>query len=580
VIAAQESNSTNNFSPHRTVALSRRDIFLAVAADIFLAVAAALFLTLSKGLHFLYGNQHQYFLHGLRLADPNFIPSDWFTWQTTHHHIAFGYLLMLFQKIGPLVLTTNIAQFATMLVVSFAFLLLAKKFCKHPLIVWLALILWIAIAGTNDSGLGKLYLISPYFQPNQISGPLTILGLALLFHRSFLAAGITLGFAGLFHGGIMVAAAPVVLVQALACGVLQSRKNFLRLALPLVLLWSVTAAPMILNALRAGPGGADAWNIITNFRLPHHYVISQWPQFHNLVWSIWIALGAAVILSLPHDSKNRELRASFLAALLTVALGLAFTLSPGASLITKAMLWRIAPWPFFLGFLVILDRWTDFLLAPRTRRHIPFIAAFLVAAAAWAFMGETPLRLTWLVAMPLAAAGARVVKKIPARRIIIIALVLLMIPLTAYGLAFRSTLWRSGKSDQAHLADWLRLNTPPDSVLVVPPEWDMGALRLRARRPLVVDLKCFPFIVPSEIIEWHRRIQDVCGISPSSPISATRPGYLRLDTSRALMLRDKYAADFVIILTDKHLGDLTGLPERFHNNTYRVLEIPHPPEVP
>jgi hypothetical protein len=46
------------------------------------------------------------------------------------------------------------------------------------------------------------------------------------------------------------------------------------------------------------------------------------------------------------------------------------------------------------------------------------------------------------------------------------------------------------------------------------------------------------------------------------------------------MLRDKYAADFVIILTDEHLGDLTGLPERFHNNTYRVLEIPPPPVEP
>jgi hypothetical protein len=571
VIAAQESNSTNNFSPHRTAALSRRDALF--------VLSAALFLTLSKGLHFLISNQHQYFVHGLRLADPNFIPNDWFTWQTTHHHIAFGYLLMLFQKIGPLVLTTNIAQFATMLAVSFAFLLLAKKFCKHPLIVWLALLLWIAIAGTNDSGLGKLYLISPYFQPNQISGPLTILGLALLFHRSFLAAGIALGFAGLFHGGIMVAAAPVVLVQALACGVLRSRKNLLRLALPLVLLWPLTAVPMILNALRAGPGDADAWNIITNFRLPHHYVMSQWPQFHNLVWSIWIALGAVAILSLPHDPKGHELRAGFLAALLTVALGLAFTLSPGASLITKAMLWRIAPWPFFLGFLVILDRWTEFLLAPR-RRHVTFVAGFLVATAAWAFMDETPLRLAWLVAMPLAAAGAGVVKKIPARRAILIALALLMIPVTAYGLAFRSTLWRSSKSDQAQLASWLRLNTPPDSVLVVPPEWDMGALRIRARRPLVVDLKCFPFIVPSEIIEWHRRIQDVCGISQSSPISATRPGYLRLDTSRAFMLRDKYAADFVIILTDEHLGDLTGLPERFHNNTYRVLEIPPPPVEP
>ena len=74
--------------------------------EVLLALAGGLFLTLAHGLHYLVSNQHQYFLLGMRLADSDFIPRDWYTWQTTHYHFAFGYLLWLLGKLGPLWLTT------------------------------------------------------------------------------------------------------------------------------------------------------------------------------------------------------------------------------------------------------------------------------------------------------------------------------------------------------------------------------------------------------------------------------------------------------------------------------------------
>jgi hypothetical protein len=53
------------------------------------------------------------------------------------------------------------------------------------------------------------------------------------------------------------------------------------------------------------------------------------------------------------------------------------------------------------------------------------------------------------------------------------------------------------------LSAWLQANTPADTLLVAPPR--LEALRVTARRALVVDFQCFPF-QDEAMVEWRSRI--------------------------------------------------------------------------
>ena len=558
--------------------------------ELGLVLAVSAFLTVAHGLHYLVSNQVQYFLYGLRLADPAFAQNDWFTWETSHYHFAFGWLLWLLSKLGPLVVTTQFAQWLCLLAFSTGLYLLARRFCRHAVVVFLAVALWYGLAFPADKGLGQLYLISDVLQPSQVAGALFVLGLALLFERRFLGSGLALGAAGLFHVGILIAGAPVVLVQALACGVLKGRRRWLRFGASVVLLWGVVAALLIERMLGSQPGDGAALNVLIYFRASHHHVPATWGLLDILTWGVWVIGGTAAMLAAPRDAPHRALRLSLVAAFITCTAGLLFAVTAAIPALTAALLWRISAWALLLCLLCLLDVWVDLMLGERRigRAEVFFVLAVLAAGVLWIVRSPTPryvpARLAWLVAVPGAVMAAWVWRRLSRRQATRLVLAVLMAGVAFFGLTRATHLW-ADRSDAAALEEWVRANVPPGSVLVVPP--DLGALRARTGRAVVVDWKCFP-MAPAEIREWLRRICDLCGVPEAHVRSAiaTRRlssytartlldrGYRRLDGSRARELGRRYGVRFVVVRADDHLGSLSGLDERYRNPSYVLLEVP------
>jgi hypothetical protein len=60
------------------------------------------------------------------------------------------------------------------------------------------------------------------------------------------------------------------------------------------------------------------------------------------------------------------------------------------------------------------------------------------------------------------------------------------------------------------LGERFRAHAPPGAVVLVPPDGDVWAFKLYARRAIVVDLKHFPF-TDHGIAEWRRRMGEVLG---------------------------------------------------------------------
>jgi hypothetical protein len=371
--------------------------------SVLLVMAAGAALTFSHGLNFLSQNQLQYFLHGMRLHDPNFIPNDWFTWRTVPHHLAFGYLLALLQLLGPLKMVTLIAQTITFAIAAAGLLLVTRRFANHPHVVFLGIVLWLSLTSTNQQGLGGQFLLSDNFEPSQMAGAGMLLGYGLLFHRRYFGAGLALGLAGFFHTGFLVEFAPLIV-----CQYFYQERELLRTVprfhvppktallkalwffLPLALFW----IPMVWRAAGweepAGP--VSAKEILISVRGPHHFRPETWSATGLLAWCIWVMLAALFVQTKARQRKWKPLAFAFWLTLVYSAVTIAAAAMKINSTLTILSPWRAAPLALFLGVVALLDSaWNASLEEPAHPRLVVYSIVTALFWMSWAYLPLWPI---------------------------------------------------------------------------------------------------------------------------------------------------------------------------------------------
>lgn len=565
---------------------------------VLLGVIGGLYLAVAKGIQFLALGQGGYLLYGIRLYDPTFIPQDWLTWQVPHFEFAFAYLLYCLQWIGSLATTTVIVQFFTMIALAFGLLMMARQFCKHYKAVFIMLIVWLVFVGHSyEIGLGWQVFLMNYFVPSEISSALLILGLAFLFKRHYFISGLLLGLMGLFHTAYITSYALIILCTVLATGIWRNLKSLFSFALPVGLLWGI---PVLVVGYYSVSQSADSAGlgsyIMVNFRNPGDFIISNWPLKGTINWFMWCGIGALGMFLTLGEKTFRELRVTFLAVLGTIAIGVAQMVFVKNLSITSLMLWRAAPLASILGLLVALDRCLHVVIKPEDiqKKDKIFIFGVCIAGAVLVSNGWGPFfdktLFLWIAAIPFAALIGWIVYRLKkdvsfrSKTIYVslsIFMAVIMVKMSHTGLLHctHNHFSHPAPDSVADLEEWIRENTPDDSIFVIHPQMNESQIRIRTRRAVVVGIKGLPHI-PSYIEEWYKRVCDVCGFSDPYPDAATISaetmidGYRHLDTNRAKLLRQRHGADYVIISAKGHVGDVAGLLDRYHNEAYRVLEIP------
>jgi hypothetical protein len=303
---------------------------------------------------------------------------------------------------------------------------------------------------------------------------------------------------------------------------------------------------------------------------------------------MWAIVGTVAIAGLPQKKKLKELKITFFTVLVTNIIGvlvLAFIKIPSLMLL---MLWRSSPLVLLLGLMITLDRGLYLVINPKkisTGDKI-FIVLSLISATFLINIYWGPQisksRFLWLISIPLARLLTQLIqnfKKSQNRSKTVQALIfatmifIITIYLKAYFGKSENYLTNSSPS-LAQMEKWVRENTPKDTILVIPP--DMQYMRLRTQRAVVVDWKSTNF-KPSDLWEWYKRLSDIAGISldtiaPNFELIMT--GYNYLDTTRATLLNKRYGTNYVVVLTKKHRGDLSGLKEKFTNEDYKIFDTP------
>ena len=540
----------------------------ALRAFSFACVSAALILW-QVGYGFEVGDQLQYLLLPYREIYPDFLPGDWFTWQTSHYHTTFAWVVRGLAAFGVDRLPYSVFALHTLSLALFGYALLQLSSALGFGLFEAAFALC-GFALVRQMGLAGSVLNHGALVPADLALPFFVLACAAHARGARIAMGLWLGVAGFMHANYAVLGPAVLFPLELwrwfegrtgerrpehsptrgvraAPSELEAGERLLA-GRPLLQLlaaatiYALLASPnlrVVLGSFLIRDAAPEAVAVTLFTRSPHHYDLrSMRPDEFYYAFGLFL-------LTLPRSLGRvggPEQRALFLR--LSGALLLWIAVSAFGSLLHIVSLSRLFTW----------------------RLSIPLFALWLLAAAA-ALRELAAQRnwwqVLWLLALgtgltafaqtdPLERSPWTTVERAPAicAALAVIATVLALGPWQRYASLQRmaaklhalgallagaaalvalsvthSPVWQGAAFKEPrglHFLDGrialyaparalyqaVRAQTPVDARILIPP--GMNQFRMGARRSVFVDWKCAP-MRGDEALEWQRRMLAAMG---------------------------------------------------------------------
>jgi hypothetical protein len=564
-------------------------------AEIAIASVISLLFGASFGWNYGVDNQVVYMLSSLKLVNSGILAKDWFATATTHYHPAFKYLAAALMAISPQGYAVGFMQ--TLVIgtgmTALYFLIRQLGERRHALPAFLLLVAVACV--TRTKGPNATYVFDWILQPSTLGGAAFFVSLPFFVRGKWLASGIALAVSGLFHANYLILFFGAYTLAHLLLGKKDLKERALGQLLPpfVVLLLFV---PMIL-ATAGSKDAKAAQEIYTAVRAPHHFSISgQERDYLALVG--WTLLGLGASGPLARNPKSPAARLGVLLTAISVivwtGIGLSVVLQMRQA--TQLFAWRIVPHTeLVLATLACASAMRVILEPAAGRRYSPGQLGLLVAGigalSLWSSFQNKKSLAAIAVAVVVVVAIARIAFELGRRLapervrtgadsvwtrggavIVAVALAALAIapPLLPDLKDFRgrSNVFRGLGRQELDLYAWMQANTPADAVFLSPP--DHENIRFHGRRAIVVDWKSNP-IVPGEVLEWTRRLEDVIG----KKLRGQRDldGYAALDEERVQRLREKYGFDYVIVRRggEKNLGG--KYKTVYSNGAFTVLDV-------
>ena len=560
-----------------------------------IALMASIGFGVSYGFNYGSDNQTAYFLGSLRLTDPALLTRDWYAQGPANYHPIFayvGYVLLRFSHIGwgvgvAMVLTAIVGAMCM-----YRLLLdLVEPRVALPAFVLLACLMTL----TRTSSVAASYVFSWIIQPSTVSSMLLLLAIPPFVRGKWLASGVWLGLAGLFHANFLVLGIATFGFSHLLLG----RKELpRRLALQLgaSLVAGLILAPLMLRST-ASPDAARAQDILFTIRSPHHYAPKTYEHafFPFAAWQM-VGFGAGGWLLRGRNERGTRLGMLVVSMAVLVWSGTLLTTAIYIPRVAQVFVWRYAPFLELLAQMLACATAARIAIEPSFVRRIPRGGlALTLGGAVLLLMLEanqggpvvTPIVLAILglpVVFLLAAVAGHGLSRVPALvrplaavgrkgHFVVFAAALLVGGLIgrSYFKAHpvRTNLAVSSGGAEAELYAWIHASTPKDAIFITPP--GMERFRLLGERAIIVDWKGSP-IAPGDMLEWYRRLEDVSGRRGFHGGGEVTSGYDAMDPARLEMLKDRYNASFAVISRSR-AGAFEAYKTVYQNGQYKVLKL-------
>lgn len=552
-----------------------------------LVLVLAVAVGLSFGLVYGQGTHNTYLLHGLRQLDPEFLQYDWLAAHTTHYHHNFALVLRLLAALGPLpwaVAIANVVLVASVLLALYAFLL--RYFRADAFNAMLLLMFLVILDRTNS--VGNSHILTFTFEPSSLAGSLVLIALLLLIAGRYVLSGILMAIGGYFHTNFLLLDFVFFGLAHILLGPRDLMKRLLVQFTPALLILAYQAP--VIQAMATDPQGAEARHMFLFVRSPHHYVpMSYLPEFIPFLGWHLLALGLAGQQPAEPAVLPKLLRiyGMFLGIVVAATVLTTVVFVP---LVSQLYFWRMAPFSVLLAQLIITTavshslrtgawwgrgararwRWTFagaggiLLLVQYLWRHPPASSSYQMIMVALAILGASiagtacARRTEW---------GCRSRFKIPsfAAPLAILAVALFLVAPDAHRV---SNVLHGFSATKEALFKWAR-TTDRASQFLIPPS--LQCFRLHAGRAVVVDWKSPP-ILPSEFLEWYRRMGRVSGNPAVWSEAEAERGYARIDQARIDALEQEFGIRYAIFKKPFDTGRIAGRIV-FVNDDYVVFDL-------
>ena len=570
-----------------------------VSGIAFVACGVGLLLT-QLGYSFEDGDQLQYLLLPYRWIDPRFVEGDWFTWQTTHYHQTFGWLIWGLYHVFGNALPEAVFGCHLMVLAGVAYgtLRLAHAWGFGMAAAATALLLSSVI---RPAAIGGAVLSHGQLLPADMAMPALLLAFAAWLEDRPLRTGLWLGLSGMLHANFAVLGA-LVLLPLEAMAALRARR--VRMLITMGAAFVALALPSLYTILRSflvGDSAPEAVRFALAVRSPHHYQLAAMPP-EDFAWPALLAIAGMPLWLNGSWAADRTRKRQLLAALL-----LLLTVGLIGSVIQILPIIRLFVWRLSVPLLVILS----FVAAETARRAwqardvlaggwlmgclavaATFVRVDLARVMAWG----PPLLFALPALVPLTIAGAVLHRRQVARWLVPLALIVPLAWTARVAATPRAPRVELGETGLPELRGprlapievspklhkgfrWIRSETPQDARFLIPPS--MIGFRLQSRRAVYVDWKCIP-MKGEEVLEWRRRFFDVLGVRklPATGYLLRRRSediYRKRDPAELVALARREHLTHLLIYKNAAVDPLLNLERGPVVGMYRIFTIRHGP---
>lgn len=474
-----------------------------------------------------------------RIMDDSYLINDWFVNQTEGISPRFFYahFLAFFSNFIDIESLFFIVFIAFTILAIISIYGIAWELFKNHLISYFSIVL--LLFGPHVA-LGDNWIFGSILVPSTIARALVLFGIYLYLKNQQSLCFIILGFSTLFEPLIGLLTI-FVLIPAIwftsENSNFETIKRIIKLFTLFLLFGIIGFAPILFTS--SNISNIEIFNIITYIRHPHHYCPFSFPII-NYVGFLLMLILFIFILALKLNPTNRTKHKFVILFIIFVGIlniiGTIFVEIIPISLIGKLQVFKINA---FIAVFIEM-----------------YILNAIIICISY-FIEKSHLNTA--------------IKHLFENKLFVSILITALI--ISSMLFFMQIDIHNQKSEYDICYQWIQNNTENESIFLIPVNID--DFRLGANRAVVVDWKAFPF-KDAAMLEWYSRINDVTNnkyeisnYSGFSSYSQMIEGYNSLNEVDINSLKEKYGADYIVVLKNKELE----YPLLYSNDSYKIYKI-------
>jgi hypothetical protein len=455
------------------------------------------------------------FLYLLRL-EPGFLPRDWTFSKPANEHWLFNFLFSFKPQVLSLAHFAWIGRIAVWSLCLIALLKLGRRWEISVRAIVGSIFLWLAFAQAvvNDEW------IFGGFEAKCVAYVCLLFSLDEFSEKKIILPSVLLGLSFSFHPAVGLWAIPAVGLALLMEKI--PAIDFLKLVFLTAVFSLFGLVPLFAEQFGAGADSFDDWQFVVLYRVPWHLDLFQFSKSGMIliyamlafnIWALW---------------RNENFALRFLLKF-QIALGLFFALGFLFRFVEFYSLLRLMPMRLFPVLTPLFFIFTVF----HTTRRLDD-RKFKIAVSLFA--------------------------------------VLVIAALNPFGKSYiqvRETVrtWKDAPDDFQRTSVWISENTPPESVIIYPP--NRRDFWYFSRRAGIVS---FAYPVYNRLSEWRARVNDLTGnlqISKGDAASEEiETAFNQLSGEQISAIKNKYAATHLV-----SRGNYP-YPIIFETETYKVYQLP------